>query len=304
MRRIFKSLSRALTFPFVLAYKIILFIVFLPVRAWEFLNSNPEDHPGKSFVAHVEELRTHLLWILVFMVAGVGASFYYTIPLMEYLARPVGGLAKLQAIEVTEELGVYMRVALTSGITITLPFTAYSVWRFAAFGLSAREKKYSLLAIPGATVLFAGGVAFTHSLLIPAALPFLGGFTEIAQFWTAKEYFGFVTGLMLWIGLFSETPLVVFALTYLGFITPQTLVQQWRLAVVVIAVLAAAVTPTIDPVNMGLVMLPMTLLYFVSVGLSYVAAALRRNKEPKEEKASTKGKRTSRRGRTKSRRES
>jgi sec-independent protein translocase protein TatC len=195
---------------------------------------------------------------------------------MNYLATPIGGLTNLQAIEVTEEIGVYMRVALTSGIVISLPFTAFGFWRFAATGLKVREKKFSLLAIPAATILFIGGVAFTHLVLIPAALPFLGGFTEIAQFWTAKEYFGFITGLMLWIGLFFEFPLVIFVLAYIGFVQPRVLAQQWRLAVVIIAVIAAAVTPTVDPVNMSLVMLPMILLYFVSVVLSYIAAAMRR----------------------------
>ncbi|HQX16298.1 MAG TPA: twin-arginine translocase subunit TatC, partial [Anaerolineales bacterium] len=99
--------------------------------------------------------------------------------------------------------------------------------------------------------------------------------TGIAQLWTAKEYFGFITGLMLWIGLFFESPLVIFVLTYIGIIQPKTLARQWRLAVVIIAILAAAVTPTVDPANMGLVMLPMTLIYFFSILLSYLAAALR-----------------------------
>ncbi|HQU36232.1 MAG TPA: twin-arginine translocase subunit TatC [Anaerolineales bacterium] len=275
MSKFFNRLWRALTFPFVLLYKIILFPLQAPARAWKYLNTDPDETSEKTLIDHVEDFRAHLLWILVIIAVAVGVSFYFTIPLMEYLAIPVGGLTKLQAIEVTEEIGVYMRVALTSGLTISIPFIAFGFWQFAATGLKAREKKFSLLAIPVATILFVGGVWTTHRLLIPAALPFLGGFTEIAQVWTAKEYFGFITGLMLWIGLFFESPLVIFALTYVGIVQPKVLVEQWRLAIVIIAILAAAVTPTIDPVNMGLVMLPMTLLYFFSILLSYFAAALR-----------------------------
>lgn len=275
MSKFFHRLWRALTFPFVLLYKIILFPLQAPARAWKYLNTDPDETSEKTLIDHVEDFRAHLLWILVIIAVAVGVSFYFTIPLMEYLAIPVGGLTKLQAIEVTEEIGVYMRVALTSGLTISIPFIAFGFWQFAATGLKAREKKFSLLAIPVATILFVGGVWTTHRLLIPAALPFLGGFTEIAQVWTAKEYFGFITGLMLWIGLFFESPLVIFALTYVSIVQPKVLVEQWRLAIVIIAILAAAVTPTIDPVNMGLVMLPMTLLYFFSILLSYFAAALR-----------------------------
>jgi sec-independent protein translocase protein TatC len=195
---------------------------------------------------------------------------------MEYLAGPVGGLPKLQAIQVTEEIGVFMRVALTSGIAIMLPYIAFEIWLFAAPGLTSKEKKNTLFGIPMATILFLSGMAFTFYVLIPAALPFLGGFTDIAQNWTAGEYFSFITGLMIWIGVFFEFPLVIYLLTSIGLVKPEFLRQQWRLAIVIIAVLAATVTPTVDPVNMALVMLPMSLLYFISIGLSYIAYAGRR----------------------------
>ena len=84
---------------------------------------------------------------------------------------------------------------------------------------------------------------------------------------------------MLWIGLFFEFPLVIFVLTSIGLVQPKFLAEQWRLAVVIIAVLAAAITPTVDPVNMGLVMLPMIMLYFISIGLSYIAHAGRRKQQ-------------------------
>ena len=85
------------------------------------------------------------VWLIALAV-GVGISFYFTIPLMEYLAIPVEGLEKLQAIQVTEEIGVYMRVALTSGIAIMLPYIVFEIWLFAAPGLRAREKKNGLWA--------------------------------------------------------------------------------------------------------------------------------------------------------------
>jgi sec-independent protein translocase protein TatC len=81
---------------------------------------------------------------------------------------------------------------------------------------------------------------------------------------------------MFWIGLFFEFPLIIYVLTSIGLVKPQILAEQWRIAIVIIAILAAAITPTVDPVNMGLVMLPMTLLYFISIGLSYIAYAGRK----------------------------
>ena len=288
MKKLLRALWRVITFPFVLVFNIIAFPFRMIRKAYRFLNTDlDEDRPlidtfssiatepqaRESLWDHVEALRMHLLRIVIALAIGVGISFYFTIPLMEFLATPVDGLQNLQAIEVTEEIGVFMRVALTSGIAIMLPYIAFELWLFVAPGLRPRERKMGLVGIPLATILYLGGMAFTFFVLLPAALPFLGNFTSIAQFWTAREYFKFVTGLMLWIGLFFEFPLVIYILTSIGLVKPYVLVQQWRLAVVIIAVIAAAVTPTVDPVNMGLVMLPMTLLYFISIGLSYIAYA-------------------------------
>ena len=291
MAKFFKTLWKILTFPFVLVYKIII-SPFIAIRnAHRFLNEEPEENPMMEVVTGVitdaelreqvweqfNTFRKHLLRAMIGLVIGVAISFKYTIPLMTYLAGPLpNGLESLQAIEVTEELGVFMRVALMSGITVMLPYIAFEIWLFAASGLKPREKKMGLAGIPLAAILFTAGMAFTFFVLLPAALPFLGGFTQIAEFWSAREYFKFVTGLMLWIGLFFEFPLVIYILTSIGIVKPDVLAQQWRLAIVIISIIAAAVTPTIDPINMALVMLPMTLLYFISIGLSFIAYAGRR----------------------------
>jgi sec-independent protein translocase protein TatC len=291
MRKFFKTIWRVIRFPFVLLFNIIAFPFRGLRRIGRFLNEEPpEDRPlidtfsslateaetRASLWEHVDALRMHLLRIIIGLALGVGVSFYFTIPLMEYLAGPVGGLGKLQAIQVTEGIGVYMRVALLSGVTIMLPYIAFELWLFAAPGLKPRDRKMGLLGIPLATLLFLMGLACTYYLLLPPALPWLANFTKIPQAWTANNYFGFVTNLMLWIGLFFEFPLVIYILTSIGLVKPQVLLQQWRLAIVIISIVAAVITPTIDPVNMGLVMLPMCLLYFVSIGLSYVAYAGRK----------------------------
>lgn len=291
MRKFFQTIGRVITFPFVLLFNIIAFPFRGLRRIGEFLNEEPpEDRPlidtfsslateaetRASLWEHVDALRMHLLRIIIGLALGVGVSFYFTIPLMEYLAKPVGGLEKLQAIQVTEGIGVYMRVALLSGVTIMLPYIAFELWLFAAPGLTPRDRKMGLLGIPLAALLFLMGLACTNYLLLPPALTWLANFSDIPQAWTANNYFGFVTSLMLWVGLFFEFPLVIYILTSIGLVKPQVLLQQWRLAIVIIAIVAAVITPTIDPVNMGLVMLPMSLLYFISIGLSYIAYAGRR----------------------------
>lgn len=294
MRKFFQGLWRIITFPFRLIYNILAFPFRMIKKFNHFLNTVPDERPiADIFVdiatdkstrdvlwEQVESLRMHLLRSIAVLAIAVIAAFWVAQDVMSFLSVPVGGLAKLQAIEVTEEIGVFMRVAMMVGIAVAFPYIAFEVWLFAAPGLKPREKKMGLIGIPFATLLFLIGMAFTFYVLLPAALPFLGGFTEIAQFWTAKEYFTFVTGLMIWIGIFFEFPLVIYVLTSIGLVEPKILAEQWRLAIVVIAILAAAVTPTVDPVNMGLVMLPMILLYFISIGLSAIAYAGRKKNSP------------------------
>jgi sec-independent protein translocase protein TatC len=303
MKKILKSIWRIITFPFVLVFNILAFPFRMIRKAYLFLNTDlEEDRPlmdtfasiatesqaRESLWDHIDALRMHLLRIVLSLAVGVGLSFTFTIPLMEFLAGPAGGLEKLQAIEVTEEFGVFMRVALMSGIAMMLPYIAFELWLFMAPGLRPRERKMSLAGIPLATILFLAGMAFTFQYLIPTALPFLSGFTAIAEDWTASEYFKFVTGLMLWIGVFFEFPLLVYIFTSIGFIKPVILARQWRLAIVIIAIIAAAVTPTVDAATMGLVMLPLSLLYFVSIGLSYIAYAGRRRRVEQTESVETK----------------
>lgn len=297
MRKFFQGLWRILTFPFRLIFNIFAFPFRAIKKFNQFLNAIPDERPiADIFVdiatdkntrdilwEQIEALRMHLLRSVLVLALTVIAAFWVAQEVMNFLSQPVGGLTNLQAIEVTEEIGVFMRVAMMVGIATAFPYIAFEFWLFAAPGLKPREKKMGLIGIPFATLLFLTGMAFTFYVLLPAALPFLGGFTEIAQFWTAKEYFTFVTGLMIWIGIFFEFPLVIYILSSIGLVQPKILAEQWRLAIVIIAILAAAVTPTVDPVNMGLVMLPMILLYFISIGLSYLAYAGRRKDAPVNE---------------------
>ena len=285
MRKFFSGLWRLVTAPFRLLWWLITF----PFRSFrqiqEFLTNEPEEHDlvdvlsttisdkeiRQSLWDHVEDLRKHLLRSLLALTLAVGVSFIFTQPLIKYLALPVGGLDELKAIEVTESIGVFMKVALLSGLALSLPYIAFEFWLFAAPGLRPRSRSFGLIAIPLATLLFLCGMAFAYYVMMPAALPFLINFMGIQAQLRPASYFNFITGVMFWIGISFEFPLVIYALTAIGFINPKVLAEQWRLAIILIAVLAAAITPTVDPINMALVMGPMILLYFISIGLSKIA---------------------------------
>jgi sec-independent protein translocase protein TatC len=109
-------------------------------------------------------------------------------------------------------------------------------------------------------------------MLLPTAVGFLQSFLGdiIAQEWTIDRYIGFVTRIVFWIGVAFEMPLVIAFLARAGIVSGPQLMGYWRQSIVIIAVIAAAITPTVDPVNMTLVMAPLLVLYASSVGLAYL----------------------------------
>ncbi|HET7142992.1 MAG TPA: twin-arginine translocase subunit TatC [Anaerolineales bacterium] len=290
MRKLFSGVWKALTYPFRIIYSILAFPFRKLSQFNKFLNTEPEESPiTEVFIQlttnadtrqmlwdQIEALRMHLLRAVLSIALTVSISFFFTIKMINFLAQPIGGLDKLTAVEVTESISVFMKVALLSGIAFAVPYIAFELWLFAAPGLKPRERKMGLIGIPLAAIFFLGGAAFTFYIMLPAALPFLNGIMDIKTELRPQSYFSFVTAMMLWVGISFEFPLVIYALSAIGLIKPQILAQQWRLAIVIIAIVAAAITPTIDPVNQGLVMAPMILLYFISIGLSYIAYAGRK----------------------------
>ena len=196
--------------------------------------------------------------------------------LNQLLQLGADGMTRLQVIEPTESIGVFMRVSLLVGIALAMPWLVLELYLFIAPGLMPRSRQLLFLALPAASLLFLLGLLFTYLIMLPAAIPFLYTFAGFRAAWRPSAYFNLVTGLMFWIGVAFQMPLIIYALAAAGWIRARHLLAQWRLAVVVIAIIAAAVTPTVDPVNMGLVMIPMILLYFFSIAGAWVAQTGRR----------------------------
>ena len=283
MRNILRFFWRIITFPYRWISR-----KFSDVRS--FLTEEPDDTPiGDSFskaienpdeiLYHLNDLRKHL-----FRAAGVLAittvfSFAFTSQIIDLLAQPIGGMDELVAIDPTEPIGVFMRVALLSGFTLAFPYIALELWLFAAPGLSRNARIYGLIAIPIAVLFFLGGMAFAYFVMLPKGLPFLLNFMGMHTVPRPSSYLKFVTNVMFWLGVSFEFPLVIYILAMLGFVTASMLIKQWRLAIVIIAVASAMITPTIDPVNMALVMGPLIVLYFLSILLAALAGRSRQKRQ-------------------------
>ena len=225
---------------------------------------------GMSILEHLDELRKRLTWAFVALAICTVVSFFWTRPLFEFLISYYG--EPLQILGPAEGIQTYFKVALVSGGVLAMPAILINLWLFIEPALEKHEKRYVYGFVASALFLFLSGVAFVLFVLMPVALQFLASFQSdiFVPEWTAQEYISFVTTFTFWIGVSFELPIIVYFLSRVGLLTAGTLREQWRAAIVIIAVVAAAVTPTVDPVTMLLTMAPLLILYVLSIGLAAV----------------------------------
>jgi len=230
------------------------------------------DTAVMSLKEHLKELRTRLIRAFIALAITTSVSFVFAKQVLVILIAPMGDTLP-QALKPTEVLGNYMKVALICGVTLAMPVIVYQIGRFVAPGLTKKEQRYLFLLVPGATLCFVAGIAFAYFVMLPTAIPFLLGFMGdiIAQQWAIGEYLSFVTSLLFWIGVAFELPLFMYFLAKIGLIDAEMLSKNRKYAVVIIAVLAAVITPTVDPLNMMLVMGPLIVLYELGVILAKIA---------------------------------
>ena len=230
-----------------------------------------ENALGKmTILSHINELRKRLLVAVVALAVTTLASFAFSQTLAELLAKPIGGLSAMASIEVTENVTAFMKISLLSGVVLSMPVIVFEILAFVLPGLNNNERKWIWFVIPVATLFFAGGVAFAYLVMLPAALPFLLDFMGITTIPRPNDYFSFVLNLLFWVGISFEMPLLMLVLSRLGIVKPKALIKQWRIALIASAVLSALITPTPDPVNMGLMMIPLVGLYFIGILFSII----------------------------------
>ena len=234
------------------------------------MSEQSTPYEGQTILQHINELRIYLTRALIGMALATILSFAFAQKLLEFLIAPYGDL--LDVISPTEGIETYFKVALASGIILSMPWILLQLWHFIAPGLERSEKQYVYIFVPSATFLFLTGVAFAWFVLLPAAITFLSTFmADIFEArWISREYISFATTFLLWLGISFEMPLIIYFLARFGVISSTTLREQWRIAVVGIAILAAAITPSVDPVTMMLTMVPLLILYILSIGLAAV----------------------------------
>ncbi|MCP4426069.1 MAG: twin-arginine translocase subunit TatC [Chloroflexi bacterium] len=229
-----------------------------------------------TILAHLNELRKRVTWAAVGLAVMTVFSFVFAEPLLDFLLRPYADSsplgAELQLLRPTEGIETFFKVSLLAGGILSMPLILYQLWLFIVPGLTKKERRYVYVFLPSALLLFGLGIAFAWFILVPASVQFLANFLPdvFNPDWTGQEYIGFLITMLFWIGVSFEMPVIVYFIARLGLVTAKALREQWRVAIVAIAVIAAAITPSIDPITMLLTMAPLIVLYGLSILLAYV----------------------------------
>jgi sec-independent protein translocase protein TatC len=227
----------------------------------------------KPFLDHLEDLRGVILKCAAAIGAGSILGVMSIGRVMEILRWPLTqaqeGLAQpapstLLALQVTDPMTVTLQIGIGAGILLSLPFVLFFLGQYLLPALDVRERGLLLPVFLVGTVLFLGGALFCYFLVLPKALRFFQDFNRwlgLETSWTMTSYTDFALQMLVGFGLSFELPLVMVILARLGILEQKVVSEHRRHAVVALLVLAACVTPTSDPFNLGLMFVPLYALF-------------------------------------------
>jgi len=237
----------------------------------------------QTILEHLTELRERLIKCFIALMVGTIVAMFFVEPSLRLLTRPLGDTIP-QTLAPTESLSVYFRIAFIEGVALAMPVLVYQIVAYLLPGLLPEERQYLYLLIPGVTISFILGAVFCVMIMLPAAINFMQGFLEtvVENRWSLDYYISFITRVMFAMGIVFQTPLILLFLSKLGLVNAKQLGGFRKYAVLLTSVVAAVITPTPDPLNMMLVMVPLYLLYEVGILLVWVTGSKKKTQSEAE----------------------
>ncbi len=181
--------------------------------------------------------------------------------------RPVK--MEVRSLNAQEAFMIWMKAGFISGIVVASPWIFWQVWQFVAAGLYPHEKNYVYMYLPFSLLLFLAGAGMAFFFVFEPVLDFLFSFNKALNIDPdprISEWLGFVLILPLGFGISFQLPLVMLFINRLGLVSLATYLEKWRIAILAIFVISSILTPA-DPISIFLMAIPLTLLYFLGMGL-------------------------------------
>jgi sec-independent protein translocase protein TatC len=224
-----------------------------------------------TFVEHLEELRRRIIMPLILIAVATIFAFPFAPKILAVLKAPSSGvIGKLIFFDPAEAFMVHIKIALITGVMISMPVILYQLWVFISPALGSETKRHGALFLFSSVTTFICGASFGFFILLPIAIKFLLSFSteSLEPLISVSSYMSFALGLILGSGLVFEMPALSFILSKAGMINHRFLRRVWKYAVIVIFIIAAVVTPTPDIFNMTILAVPMLFLYELSIWVS------------------------------------
>jgi sec-independent protein translocase protein TatC len=223
-----------------------------------------------TLVEHLGELRTRLIISLIALAAGFGVAYGFHGRLLHWLNRPLpDNLGKPVTFSPIEPFATSIMVSLWAGLLLALPIVLWQLWAFLAPALEERRQRSVVVPVAFATLLGVGGVLFGYFVILNPAIHFLTNYDS--SYYNiqirARDYYRFVGFVLLGVAVAFEVPVFVLALVRLRILSAAQLRNTWRLGVFVMTVIGV-ILPGVDPVSTLLSVIPLVLLYVLSIGLA------------------------------------
>jgi sec-independent protein translocase protein TatC len=238
-----------------------------------------------ALLDHLDELRSRLMRIVLAYIVVLGACWAVSEPILAFLLRPIEENLfegdSIVFIHLTEPFMIYLKASAVAALFISMPYILYQVWAFVAPGLYRRERRMVVPFLFFGTLFFLAGGAFGYYVATPVAASWLIGLgEEYRAAITLRSAFSFESRVIIAMGAVFEMPIIIFFLARIGVVTPRFLMRHFRTAVLLIALLAAVITPTGDMLTMSVFAGPMVLLYLLGVLVAWVFGRRPRKDEP------------------------
>lgn len=226
-----------------------------------------------GLLEHLTELRTRLLWCFAAVGLAMLVTWNRCLEIESWITAPVKtALAAKKGIIISNDptgfFTIYLQISMVSALILTMPFLLFQVWRFIEPALTNNERRYTLVLVPFASVLFFMGVGLGYGMS-PMFFSFLLAFQpkDVFANWDLGRVTVFFAQILLIFGLAFQVPVVTIFLNKTGIVSRNILIHYWRHVVVVIFTVVAFVVPTWDPVTMTACAIPPCLLYLLSIWL-------------------------------------
>ncbi|HWP33425.1 MAG TPA: twin-arginine translocase subunit TatC [Solirubrobacterales bacterium] len=228
----------------------------------------PVSHEDRlTLVEHLDELRTRIVVCLLVLAVALALCFWQNHLLLEIASEPLpAGHEKLLTFGVAEPFTTTLTVATYAALILALPVILYQAYAYVLPAFSQSERRVIVPILLLAPLLFLAGVAFGYFVVMPAAVKFLLNFND-SQFNVqvrARDYYSFFSTTLLACGIVFQLPLAILAVTRLGIVSPGQLSANRRYAYLAIAIIAAAL-PGVDPISMLIEMVPLLVLFELSI---------------------------------------